>query len=121
MFNNSIKIPRIFWRERLILVSAGVTLTINILLWIVTFGKFGLGNELLPLHFSVVYGIDFVGSSRQIYELPAAALVILLVNFSLGILLYGFEKLLSYFLFFAAAIAQAFFLIALLALVILNA
>lgn len=110
-----------FLRDRLVLVSIVVTLITNILLWLLTIGKFSFSEELLPLHFSVVYGIDFVGSSKQIYELPAAALLILAINFGLAKIIYQEARLFSYFLSVAAALTQIVFLVAVILLVILNA
>lgn len=110
----------IYFRDRLILVSFASSLFVNIILWIVLAGKFGLSREPLPLHFSVVYGIDFVGSARKLYQLPGAGLLIFFVNLFLGRGLYDREKLLSYFLGFATLAVQIIFAVAVLALVVLN-
>lgn len=121
MLKSLTKKPEVFLRDRLVLVSLGITLVINILLWLLTIGKFSFSEELLPLHFSVVYGIDVVGSSKQIYELPAAALLILAINFGLAKIIYQEARLFSYFLSVAAGLTQIVFLVAVILLVILNA
>lgn len=95
-----------FFRDRLILVSFNVGLIFNIVLWIVLLSKFGFGSERIPLHFSVVYGIDFVGDSWRIYQIPFLGLAILGANFVLGKIVYEREKLFSYFLFVTAAAVQ---------------
>ncbi len=104
------------FRDRLILVSFGVSLAVNIILWIMVAGKFGWSSEPVPLHFNVVYGIDLVGSSRNLYQIPAAGLVIFLVNFWLARAVFSKEKLLVYFLGFGTLVIQAIFLLALIAL-----
>lgn len=106
--------------DRLILVSLGAGLILNIILWIVIVSKFGLSHEQEALHFNIVYGIDLVGSSRQLYELPAAGLIIFLVNLWLAKLIYERDRLFSYFLAYGSLVAQLILGMGLLSLVILN-
>ncbi len=109
-----------FLRDRLILVSLTSGAVLNIIIWILAISKFGYTQETMPLHYSVVYGIDFVSSSRQIYQLPGAGLVIWLVNTWLGRMVFKEEKIFSYFLIVGSAFGQLILLLALLTLVILN-
>src|SRR3990167_33170 len=111
---------RYYLRDRLILVSVVSGVLINIILWLVFAGKFGFSGDRIPLHFNVVYGIDFLGSARRIYQLPAAYLVILIVNFFLGRMIYDREAFFSYLLSFTAVFAQVVILASALALLILN-
>lgn len=110
----------IYLRDRLILVSLGGALLVNIILWIVVIGKFAGSKELLPLHFNIVYGIDFLGTSRQIYEVPLMGFVILVINFALGRIFFDSQKLLSYFLNFTSLFVEVILLVAVLALVAIN-
>ena len=109
-----------FLRDRLILVSLTSGAVLNIIIWILAISKFGYTQETVPLHYSVVYGIDFVSSSRQIYQLPAAGLVIWLVNAWLGRMVFQEGKIFSYFLIVGSVFGQLILLLALLTLVILN-
>lgn len=93
-------------RDRLVFVSIIAALSLNILLWIIVLGKFHAGSNAGPLHFNVVYGIDFVGPERQLYEIPAAGAVIILINYFLGRQFYEKEKLMSYFLSLASLLVQ---------------
>lgn len=93
-------------RDRLVFVSIIAALSLNILLWIIVLGKFGLGSEVGPLHFNIVYGIDLVGRERQLYEIPAAGAIIILINYFLGRQFYEKEKLMSYFLSLASLLVQ---------------
>lgn len=108
------------FRERLLLVSTVASLVINIILWLVLFGKFGLGKQPIPLHFNVVYGIDFVGKSYEIYQLPLVGAVIFLINIFLGQPLYKREKMLSRFLGLATLLVQVILAIAVWAILVLN-
>ncbi|MBI4050019.1 MAG: hypothetical protein HY398_01060 [Candidatus Doudnabacteria bacterium] len=109
-----------FLRDRLIFVSLLIAFFVNIILWAVLLGKFGFAGRSIPLHYNVVSGVDFVNSSRRVYQLPLAGLLIFFVNVFLGRLLYDREKLLGYVLIFAAAAAQGILLVAGVALATLN-
>lgn len=93
---------------------------INIILWTILGGKFGFSREQVPLHFNVIYGIDFVGKAYEVYQLPLLGLVILVANFFVGKIVYPREKLFSMFLLYGAATVQVFLAIAVAALVVLN-
>ena len=107
-------------KNRLIFVSLGLGLTINIILWLMFAGKFGFQSQRIPLHFNVVYGVDFLGSSRQVYEIPLAGLFILFMNLFLIRLLPNTDKFVIYTLSFGAMFVQILLLIAGIALVRLN-
>ena len=107
-------------RDRLILVSLLTSLLLNIILWVTFASKFGWSAERVPLHFNIIYGIDFLGGARKIYQLPATGFVILLANAALGKLLFAREKLLSNFLNFGALLAQVILFFAAMTLLILN-
>lgn len=110
----------VFFRDRLILISLGLSLILNIILWIMLVGKFGLSKEPVPLHFNIVSGIDFLGESRQLFELPASGVVIMLANFWLARTVYRTEKLFGYFLVGAAVAVQLLLLLGGTALLVLN-
>jgi len=109
------------FKDRLIFVSVVSGVILNIILWLMLGGKFGWSGERIPLHFNVVYGIDFLGSTREVYQIPLAGLVLLAVNTFLSSKLYSREKIFSYFLSFSAAVLQIILIIAAAALAVLNA
>ena len=109
-----------FFQDRLVLISLVGGLLLNIILWIILISKFGLASEPMPLHFNVVYGIDLVGQSRRVYQLPAAGLGIFLINLFLGRSIYQVIKLFAYFLIFTSLAIQILLFIASLGLVFLN-
>ena len=106
-----------FWEERQILVSSGTAFLVNIILWIAVLGKFGLAGETVPLHYSIVFGIDLIGSSWRLYELPAAGLIILFINLWIASLLYDRQRLFSYFFTYTALCVQLLLGIALAAII----
>ena len=104
-------------KEVLVWVSFGGALLGNIILWVVLLSKFGFSQESAPLHFSVISGIDLVGSTRNLYQIPSFGLLAILINFFLHFLLGPQEKPLRWFLAAAALAVQVFLLIAVLALI----
>lgn len=109
-----------FLSDRLIFVSLLAALLINIILWVVLSSKFGLSTRAAPLHWSVIYGIDFVGSSRAVYELPLTGLAIFFVNASLAKLLHSHEKILAYILVLVSLTVECALLIGGVAITVLN-
>ncbi len=103
-----------------IFIPIALGLLFNIVLWALTIGKFGYSQDPIPLHFNIVYGIDYIGASYNIYQIPLLGLIILLLNFWLARVLNRREKLLSHFLLIAGALTNAILLIADIALIILN-
>jgi len=112
--------PKFLRQDLKILLSLLSALIINIIVWFALLGKFGVSGEPAPLHFSVVYGINYVGPSYQVYQLPLAGLVIISLNWYLGKIIYPRTRLPAYFLTFAALFAQFIFLLAALSLIFLN-
>lgn len=108
-------------KDRLIFVSTLGSVILNIILWLVVAGKFGLSRDRITLHYSAIYGTDFLGSARNIYLIPLAGLAVAAVNSWLAWATYRREKLFAYMLSFAGFVAQLLLLAAAAALVVLNA
>ncbi|OGE79201.1 MAG: hypothetical protein A2751_04375 [Candidatus Doudnabacteria bacterium RIFCSPHIGHO2_01_FULL_46_14] len=109
------------FKDRLIFVSFVISAILNIILWLMLAGKFGWSAEKIPLHFNVAYGIDYLGTARQVYEIPLTGLVLLAINTLLAVKLYSREKLFSYFLSFGSIVLQLILSAAALSLIVLNA
>lgn len=107
---------KVYFRDRLILVSFFASLALNIILWVIVAGKFGISGERVPLHFNVVSGINAIGSAWALYQLPASGLIVFLINWVLGISIYEHQRLFSYFLGWTAVFAQAVLLMGILSL-----
>ena len=107
-------------KDRLIFVSQVLAVILNIILWLAVGGKFGWSAEKIPLHFNVVYGIDLLGSARQVYIIPLTGAVLFVVNTALAALLYSREKIFSYFLSFTSLLIQVILLVAVVGIIVLN-
>lgn len=108
------------FKDRLIFVSAVISAILNIILWLALAGKFGWSSETVPLHFSVIYGIDYLGSAWHVYQIPLTGLVMLGLNVWLAMLVYEKEKLFSYFLSFGNIVLHLALAAAAAALIALN-
>ena len=110
-----------FFQDRLIFVSLIFAAIFNIILWLMLAGKFGWSGERVPLHFNVVYGIDYLGNARQVYQIPLAGLALIIINVVLAMRIYSREKIFSYFLVFGSGVLQLILIISALTLIVLNA
>ena len=108
------------FKNRFILISSSIAIVLNIVLWIVLFSKFGMARAAIPLHFNVISGIDLVGSTRQVYQLPALGLVAAAINFFLSRLLWDQARLWSQFFSAAGAAVQVLLAVSVLLLLSLN-
>lgn len=66
------------------LVVVGISLGVNIILWVLTYKLFPKDTPAAILHYSSGVGIDFIGEGTQIYVLPAIGLGTLIGNAVLG-------------------------------------
>lgn len=73
------------------------------------------------LHYNVYFGVDLIGAWWQVYFLPAIALLILLVNATLGYLFYGQkERIAAHLLMLGAFIVQIIMTIAVACILTIN-
>ena len=112
--------PEFLYRDQLILISLGGGFVTNIILWILLLIKFGFSSDPSPLHFNVVYGINYVGPAYQVYQLPLIGLIILFVNWFLMKLVWRDAQMFSYILGFTALFVQILLLLSGISLTLLN-
>ena len=96
-------------RNKLILISTGVGLLINILTWLLIYFKLqplviNLPAEeaFIPLHYNIYLGVD------------------LLVNTVLALFIYNRNEILSYLLTVSAAVIQVFLFVATIFTILIN-
>lgn len=96
---NYLKNRSIFWLNFL-------SIAINFIVWIFIIRRLLSQEELIPLHYNVYFGVDFIGQKKWLLNLPLIGLFILLVNFFLSWLIYKREKLVSYILAASGLVTQ---------------
>ena len=109
-----------FFKNRFVLINLFLALFLNILLWYLLFKGTPQERDLVPLHYSIYFGIDLIGPWYKIFILPILGAVFFLINSILGFLFYHLEKILSYFLVTASVLIQVFLIINGLLLLFIN-
>ncbi|MBI4920020.1 hypothetical protein HY838_01895 [Candidatus Azambacteria bacterium] len=98
----------------------GLSLFLNAALFLFFRLSIKQGGVPIVLHYNVNSGVDYFGEVKSIFILPAAGLLIFLVNGALSANFWKKNQTLSYFLSAAALMAQFFLVIAGIALYLIN-
>lgn len=93
---------------------------LNLGLWIYLFANRIDGPYPVILHYSLLFGVDYLGEYYKIFFIPLVGLILLLSNGVIGYWLYFREKLATYFLMAATLEIQIFLFIAGVALIKIN-
>lgn len=94
----------LFFRERYIFLTT-VTSLIFVAVsyaWIAVAMKPAAG--LIPLHYSILFGVDRLGTRFQLYGVPSASLAITAVNASVAYYIFHKDKYASYYVMLMAAL-----------------
>ncbi len=81
---------------------------INLLSWLYIHYSIQPTSEVVPLHYSVVYGPDYIDKGTYIYIIPFTGLVVLIVNYILYRTMRDRELFASRMLIFGAMLVQVF-------------
>jgi hypothetical protein len=98
----------------------GLSLFLNISTWFWLLWNIRPQEELLFLHYTILFGIDYLGEWWKILVIPIAGLIIIIINFSLGWLLFDKDKFVSLIVNGMSVVCNTFLLIAAALLVFLN-
>lgn len=108
----------LFFGDKFVLVNLVLSLILNLLSWTMLYLKFKAVQGHIPLHYNIYFGIDFFGPPTNIFIIPLAGSIILLINFILAYLIFIRVKLLSNFLVSLVSFYEILLLIA--SLLIIN-
>ena len=99
---------KLYYREKTvgILTVASLLCFVVECLWIVV--KIGMREGSIPLHYTVLFGVDRLGPWYQSFYAPLAGLAILIVNFCLGYFIYPKDKYQTYFILLSVVIGNVF-------------
>lgn len=101
----------------ILLLAALIGFILNLASWIYTFWLFQTTTDLIPLHYTIYFGIDLIDYKNRLFLYPSLGSIILGINSILTHLIKK-EKLIGYFLIFGGFLAQIFILITEISLVI---
>lgn len=97
-----------------------LALILNITNWVWLLWEIRPQNELIFLHYNILFGVDLLGFWWKVLYLPIVGLIIILVNIFLGWSLFSKDKFFAYILNFISVFCQIFLLIASSLLIFLN-
>lgn len=99
------------------------SLLLNFFIWGFLYLKFSSlsgARDLLPLHYNIYFGIDFVGKWYKIFIMPTTGIFFIIINFFVADIIYLRDKAISYFLTGASLFIQVMLVLAAMAIVSIN-
>ncbi len=96
------------------------SLVINAATWIWLLWNIRPQEQLIFLHYNILFGVDFLGAWWQVLTIPLAGLFILLINAFLGWMLYTKDSFVALLLNVTAVLVQVLSFVAAALLVFLN-
>lgn len=105
---------------RFMITAFFISALTNLGIWALFFWHLQLAEEIIPLHYSIYFGIDSLGPKEHLFFLPLFGLLVLLVNTVAGLILFQHEKILSHFLTVGHLVTQLLILMAALSIIILT-
>lgn len=109
-----------YFKDNVIRIALVVSILFNIALWVYIKTQVKAGPFSIALHYTIYFGIDFLGQAREALTIALVGLIILVVNVILGFKIYNYNKLASYFLGITSILVQIFLFFAAYGLVLVN-
>ena len=103
---------RSYWKNEIIMGIFALSCLANVSLWMFLFKNQKSSELPVILHYNLFFGVDYLGGYNEIYLIPIVGVIVIIINTTLGYLLYERERLASYFLTFNIFIVQTFLLLA---------
>lgn len=102
------------WHDIFLIINFFVSFTLLLLIWgEVVWVLFAFrGATFLTLHYSIYFGVDWLGGIYNFLTFSAIAAVVFAVNFILANWIFNKRKILSYFLAASASLLLLFMLVA---------
>jgi len=113
------KFFRFLVKDKVIFLSVTAILLINVATWINLF-QITKVDGLIPLHYNIYFGIDYMGEWYKIFTLPLIGLIVFAVNLFISIFVYFKDKFISYILLVSAILVQIIIFLASLSVVWIN-
>lgn len=109
-----------FFKDNFIRGTFLLSLLLNFALWFYIGSLVKQSRYSIALHYTVYFGIDLLGESKQILVIALVGLIILITNVILGYRIYNYSKLGGYFLAVTSILVQIFLFLAAYGLVLIN-
>lgn len=111
---------KLFFKDYYVSIGVAGAFLADLFLWIyLPFRVRNLG-ELVFLHYTIHFGVDFIGLRTRLFFLPAFGFIIIILHTGLGYWLYGQFKELARFLLISQTILCGLLILSVMALLIIN-
>jgi len=97
-----------------------LAMLINVFVWAWIIFQIKPQEELIFLHYNILFGVDYVGEWWRVYYLPLTGLFIFITNFFISWLSFHKDKFISIIFQAINLVCQIFLLIAVALLMFLN-
>jgi len=100
-----------FFKDRSVVLNLFFSLLVNFGFWLFVLSQARHADSIVPLHYTIYFGIDSVGPWFFRLATPAAGLLIILVNHAIAISLFRQERMLAYLLVWLTSVLQIILLV----------
>jgi hypothetical protein len=118
---NLLKIAlRFYFQDKTIFLSTLINSFLNLGSWLVLFFFIPASKQVIFLHYTIYFGVDWIGERSKIFLIPLTGLAIFLLNLILSFLVYSKQKILSYFLVLVTIFLEILIIMENIFLIIVN-
>lgn len=112
--------PRLYLSDRWIIFPAVISIVLLVIMWWYLIIHIHPTTDQLFLHYTVVFGVDLVGSWWKLYYVPVAGTAIFFINYGFSHFMYRPQKFLARLLAMFTILIEIFLIVAAWLLVALN-
>ncbi len=109
-----------YWTDPTIFFSLVLAILSNLGMWLAIWQLVEPTNRPMILHYNVYFGVDAIGDWKNIFLMPALALMTLLVNTILSRFFYYKERLIAYLFAGMAFLVQLLMAVGLGGVILIN-
>lgn len=109
-----------YWTDPVIFFSLGLSVLANAGIWAALLFTVEAVDRPIILHYNIYFGVDAIGDWRNVFIMPAIALLIFLVNLILSRFFYYKERLASYLFTGMGLLAQLLMAVGVASVIIIN-
>lgn len=111
---------KLFFKKRWAWIPLSVALASNLFIWAYLIWFIRPTEELLILHYTIHFGVDFLGRWLSVFVVPLVGLLFLLINTALGWWFWNRVRVLTYVLNVVSVVIQGVLVGVAVLLVFLN-
>ena len=109
-----------YWTDPIIFFSLVLAILMNVGIWAVLRFTVQATDQPIILHYNIYFGVDSIGDWRNVFIMPAIALIIFLVNLILSRFFYYKERPASYLFAGMALLVQLLMMVGLGSVILIN-